>query len=239
MNLSDCIAAFSEAWTLLAAHPLRWLAVLTVFLVAVESLMFIPYVGFVIKLAVAGVVAPQLIAMFAAASTGQAPGPSGLLGALSLPWETVLVLVAAALIPFAAGIGFLYAKGGPQATEFFFGNVFKSKPPTAELFAQFKYVMVLIAVPFTFLAGAVVIKGLVGFAALTAAISSLLANWLPAVLLAALAFALEWSSARLPDLLPKPAAAALGLVLLFAYLALYSALTYTASAKVFAGDGAA
>jgi len=49
-----------------------------------------------------------------------------------------------------------------------------------------------------------------------------------------LALAFEWSSAQLPAVMPKGAAALVGGALLVAYLAWTFALTYTVSAKVFA-----
>lgn len=204
------------------------------FLVVVESLMFIPFVGFVVKLAVAGIVIAQVIAIFAAAAAGQEPGPAAMLSAFSLPLSTQLVLAGAALLPFAVGTLFLYIRGGPKAVEFFYGNIFKTKPPAAALFEQFKYLMQAVSLPFTFLAGAVVIKGLSGFAAVWAALAAAANNWLPVLLLGLLAIAFEWSSAKLSTLLPKGAAAVLGGVLLVAYLAGTFALTYTVSAKVFA-----
>lgn len=226
------MSAANEALSLLARNPWRWLAVVLVFLVVVESLMFIPYVGFVVKLAVAGVVVAQVIAMFGAAAAGQSPSPLGLLSAFSLPAGAQLVLVLAALLPFAAGILFLYLKGGPQAIEFFFGNIFKTKPPSAAEFEQSKYVMLVVALPLTLLAGAVVIKGLTGLAAVTAALEAAAANWLPVVLIGVMTFASEWASAHLPAM-PKPAAAVVGGVLLVAYLAWAFAITYTVSARVF------
>ena len=234
MNLPEFLSAASAAWSLLATDPWRWLLVVLVFLVAVESLMFIPYVGFVVKLSVAGIVVAQVIAIFAAAATGQSPSPTGMLSAFSLPVSSQFALASAALLPFAAGILFLYIKGGPPAIEFFFSNMFKTKPPSPEQFEQFKYVMQAVALPFTFLAGAVVIKGLSGFAAISAALSAVVTNWLPVLLLGLLAVAFEWTSAHLPSLMPKGAAALLGGVLLVAYLAWSFALTYTVSAKVFA-----
>jgi hypothetical protein len=233
VNLSEFLTAASDAWSLLASYPFRWLAIVVVFLVAVESLMFIPYVGFLVKLAVAGIVVPQVVAIFAGAAQGQAPNLISMLGAFSLPPSTQAVLVGAALFPFALGILFLYAKGGTQAIEFFFGNILKTKPPSAALFEQFKYVMQLMALPFTLLAGAVVVKGLVGLAALSAALSAAIANWLPVLLLAILALAFEWSSAQLPSVLPKPMAVAIGGLLLVVFLAWSFAITYTVSAKVF------
>ena len=233
MNLSEFLSSASDAWALLASYPFRWLAVVVVFLVAVEGLMFIPYVGFLVKLAVAGIVVPQIVAIFAEAAHGQSPSPVGMLGAFSFPPSTQAVLVGAALFPFAIGVLFLYAKGGTQAIEFFFGNILKSKPPSAELFEQFKYVMQLMALPFTLLAGAVVVKGSVGLAALSAALSAAVANWLPVLLLALIALTFEWSSAQLPSVLPKPIAAAVGGVLLVLFLAWSFAITYTVSVKVF------
>jgi hypothetical protein len=237
VNLSEIFTAASEAWGLLASYPFRWLAVVLVFLVAVESLMLIPYVGFVVKLALAGIVVPQVIAIFAAAAQGKAPNPLGMLGAFSLPLSTQAVLVCASLLPFFLGIGFLYFKGGSQAIEFFFGNIFKARPPSAALFGQFKYVMQLTAIPLTLLAGAVAVKGLVGVSALSSALSAAIENWLPVLLLALLAVAFEWSSAQLPSVLPKPIAAAVGGVLLVVFLAWSFALTYTVSAKIFGPPG--
>lgn len=233
MNLSEFLRAAAEAWALLAVYPFRWVAVVIVFLVLVESLMLIPYVGFVVKLAVAGIVVPQVVYLFAEASRGQAPSPLGLMGAFSISPSTMVVLVGASILPFAVGILFLYFKGGAPAIEFFFGNMFKAKPPAAAQFAQFKYVMQVMAIPFTLLAGAVAVKGLAGGSALAAALSSAVTNWLPVALLALLALAFEWSSALLPSVMPKPAAALVGIVLLLGYLAWSFAVTYTVSAKVF------
>lgn len=239
MNLGALLAAHADAWALLAAHPWRWLAVVVVFLVAVESLMLIPVVGFVLKLAVAGLVVPQIVAMFGAAALhGEAPGVPDLLGAFSWPGSTMAVLVAAAWVPFALGIAFLVAKGGRPAAAFFFGNVFTTPPPPAALFTQFKTVMQLAAVPFTLLAGAVVVQGLTGFAALQAGWAVAWANPLPVLLLAALGLALEWVLSALSAVLPKPVAAVLGIGLLVAGLLWTLALTYTVSARVFAGGAA-
>lgn len=119
MNLTEFAGAAVEAWTLLAAYPIRWIAVMVAFLILVEGLMFVPYVGFVIKLSAVGIVTPQLITMFAAAANRQAPSPLDLFDAFSLPWITLIVLACAALVPFVAAILFLYTKGGPQAIRYF------------------------------------------------------------------------------------------------------------------------
>ena len=232
MNLLEFWSAACDAWSLLAAFPLHWLAVILVILIAVESLMFVPVVGFVIKLAVAGVVVAQVIAMFGLAAAGQSPSPLGLISGFSLPLGAQVALALAALLPFFAGMLFLYFKAGPQTVKFFFGNLFKIKPPSPEQFVQLKYVMHLAALPLTFLAGAVVIKGLSGFAAVSSAIVAAVNNWLPIFLLFLLALAFEWLSEKLPTFLPRSAAAAVGGILLVAYLAWSLALTYTVSARV-------
>ena len=233
MDFFDFLSSASSAWALLSAYPLRWALIVVVFLVAVESLTFIPYAGFVIKLAVAGVVVPHVIALFSQAAAGQPPSPVRLLEAFAYPPSTLAVFVGASLLPFAVGIAFLYVKGGRQAIEFFFGNMLRTKPPPKALFERFKYVTQVVALPFTFLAGAAVIKGLSGLAALSAALSAAVLNWLPILLLALLALAFEWSSAHLPSVLPKPAAVLVGIVLIVAYLAWSFAITYTISDKVF------
>ena len=238
MNLSEVLASASDAWALVAAHPMRWAAVLVIFLVAVESLTLVPYVGFVLKLSVAGIVVPQLIALFAEAAAGRPPSPTGLAGALSFSPSTMAVLVGAALLPFAAGILFLYAKDGLDGIQFFFGNMFRLKPPPAERMEQFKYVTTVVAIPFTLLAGAVVLQHLSGLAALTAALSAAVVHWLPVLVLSVLGLAFEWASVQLATSLPKPAAVVVGIGLLLAYLAFALAMTYTVSAKVYGLGGA-
>jgi hypothetical protein len=176
----------------------------------------------------------QVIAVFGAAAGGQAPSPLDLLSAFSRPVSAQLVLAGAALLPFAVGVLFLYLKAGPASIEFFFGNLLKTKPPALADFAQFKYVMQLATLPLTLLAGAVVIKGLSGMDAVSTALAAALANWLPVLLLGVFAFAFEWASAALPSLMPKPAAALVGGVLLVVFLGWMSAIMYTISAKVFA-----
>ena len=235
MNLTQFVAAASEALVLIGEYPARWLGVTLLFLIAVEALMFIPYVGFVLKLAVAGVVSAQFVALFGAAAAGQPPSPLGLLGAFSLPAGSQAVLVAAALLPFAVAVLFLYWKVGPSVLQFFFGNIVKAESPPADAFAQSKYLMYLVALPFTLLAGAVVIKGLSGVAAVSAAVAAVVVNWLPVLLITLLAFAFEWLSVQLPSLLPKPVAVATSITLLVIYLVWSVAITYTVSARAFAG----
>jgi hypothetical protein len=233
MDIHQFLSASSGAVRLLAANPWHWLGIVLIFLIGVEALMFIPYVGFVLKLAVAGIVGAKILEMFASSSTGAKPNLTDLLTSFALPVETQVLLAFAAIIPFAIGMVFLYLKAGPSAIEFFFSNIFRVKPPPKEIFVQLKYVMLVASLPLTFLAGAVVLKGLSGFAAVTAALSAAIANWLPILLIGALAIAFEWVSIQLPSLVPKPVAAGIGGVLLICFLAWSLAAIYTLSAVAF------
>jgi hypothetical protein len=233
LGFSELLIAVSEAWALLAGHPLQWLAVVAVFLVVVESLMFIPYIGFVLKLGVAGVVVAQIVAMFAAAAGGQSPSPRDLLAAFDLPWPTQAALAGAVVLPFALATLYLYQRAGVPATRFFFGNIFKTQPPTKALFLEFKYAMQIFSLPFSLMAGTVVLKGLSGWVALSVAVSAAMANWVPVLVLGLFALAFEWVSMQLTSLLPKAAAASIGILLLVVFMAWSFAVMYTVSARVF------
>ncbi|MEY2688315.1 MAG: hypothetical protein RL375_2513 [Pseudomonadota bacterium] len=233
MSLAEFLSAASAAWALLAASPWRWLWVILVFLISVELLMFIPYVGFVTKMAVAGIVSAQVLALFAAAAAGQEPSPLALMASFSRPLSAQAALAFSALVPFLLAVLVLFLKEGAPAIQFFFGNVLKDKPPPIEVFVPFKYVMQVCALPLTLLAGAVVLQGLSGMAAIQSALTHALANWLPVLLLGLIGLAFEWASGQLPALLPKPAAAAVGGVLLILYLGWSFAALYTVSAQIF------
>jgi hypothetical protein len=234
LSFSEFLIAVSEAWALLAAHPLQWLAVVAVFLVVVESLMFIPYFGFVLKLSVAGVVVGQIVAMFsAAARVQQSPSPRDLIAAFDLPWPTQAPLAVAVVLPFILATLYLYQRAGVPATRFFFGNIFRTKPPTKALLLEFKYAMQIFALPFSLVAGAVMLKGLSGWVALSVAVSAALVNWVPVLVLGLLALAFEWISMQLTSVLPKAAAASIGILLMVAFMAWSFAVMYTVSARVF------
>lgn len=233
MSFPEFLIAVSEAWDLLATHPLQWLGVVTVFLLAVESLMFIPYIGFVLKLGVAGVVVAQIVAMFAASAGGQSPSAFDLLAAFNLPWPTQAALAGAVVLPFVLATLYLYQRAGIPATRFFFGNIFKTKPPTKALFLEFKYAMQVFSLPFSLVTGAVVLKDLSGWAALSVAVSAAMANWVPVLVLGLLALGFEWVSMQLTSLLPKAAAASVGILLLVLFMAWSFAVMYTVSARVF------
>jgi hypothetical protein len=101
------------------------------------------------------------------------------------------------------------------------------------LFLEFKYAMQIFALPFSLVAGAVVLKGLSGSAALLVAVSAAMANWVPVLVLGLLALTFEWVSMQLTSLLPKPVAASVGILLLVVFMAWSFAVTYTVSVRVF------
>lgn len=233
MTLPQFLSAISQALRLLISYPLRSLAVALTFLIAVEAFMFIPYLGFTFKIALSGVLGAQALAMFAAAAAGRGLSPVKFLSAFSFPIAAQAALVVGALIPFVAGMLFLYFKAGPTAVEFFFGNIFKTNPPNESMFTQMKYVMQLFALPFTFLAGAVVLKGVSGLTALSTAFAAAAKNWLPILFLGLINLVYEWASIQLPSFLSKPASAIVGGILLLLFIAWSFAVAYTVSAKVF------
>ncbi|NJN00570.1 MAG: hypothetical protein HC793_02835, partial [Aquincola sp.] len=128
---------------------------------------------------------------------------------------------------------FCYFTEGPRSVDFFFGSVFSDEPPAAAAFERAKYVMQLVALPLTLLAGAVVIGGLSGLAAVAAALRAGATHWRAVVVIGVMALAFEWASARLPMPAFKPAAVALTVVLLVMFLAWAFAFTYAVSARVF------
>ena len=231
MQLEAVLASTAQAWALLAAYPLSWLMVIVVFLVAVEALTFIPYIGFLLKLAVAGVVGAQLFSLFAGAASGSAPSPLSLLAAFGLPVAAQLTLAFAAALPLLAGLLYLYLTSGANSLRFFFGNIFKEKPPGPAAFVRFKYVMHLVALPLSLVVGAVMLTGASGIAAFAAAVSAAASNWLPVLSLGLLAVVFEGLSVALPKLLPKTMAIATGILLLVAFVAWSSAFVYAVSTQ--------
>ncbi len=84
LSLSEIGASAKEALSLLAAYPFRWLVLTVLFLIVVEGLMFIPYVGFIVKLSMAALLGTQIIVMFAAAANRRVPRFKILLGAFAI-----------------------------------------------------------------------------------------------------------------------------------------------------------
>jgi hypothetical protein len=233
MNLAQIWISAIEAANLLVAYPLSWFALVIVFLVVAEGVMFIPYVGFTIKLFLASILAAQVLALFADASAGQTPQITKLFDAFSLPASAQLALFAAALVPFLLGLLYLFAKGGTPAIGFFFGNVLKLKPPSPALFLRFKAVMHLAVLPFTFLGGAIVLKGLSGWVAVSTAISVAISNGWVLVVLLVFTLCFEGLMAAVPVTLSKAVGSPVVGVLLVIYVAWSFAFVYTLSAHAY------
>ncbi|WP_374673265.1 hypothetical protein [Ideonella sp.] len=198
MNLADIARLVAEAAQLLAAHPLHWAVVVALFLVTVEALMFLPWVGFVLKLTVSSLLACQMVALWLAAAGGLAPAPQALFQGLGRPWSALWALWGAALIPFLAGMAFLAASRDRAHLRFFFGRVLRDPAPPAGTFFRLKLVMQLCALPFTFVAGAVLLAGLGGTAAWTRSAQLAAVHPLPLALLLAFGLCQEWAAMRLP-----------------------------------------
>ncbi|WP_431258389.1 hypothetical protein ACQ86G_28400 [Roseateles chitinivorans] len=225
------MSAAMEAWALLGAYPLRWLAIALVFLVVVEATMFIPRVGFTLKLALASVFGAQIVALFHGAAQGAVPSVFDLWRGLALPADGLAVLVVGTLIPFAAGLIYLRVVNGPASLRFFFGSVVRDKPPKEREFVRFKYVMQLASLPFTWLAGTVVLLGLGGVPAMSTALAAARFSWEGVVLLGVMGIVFEWAAVALPRRLPRVAGIALVSVMLVGYLLWSFALLYTLSVK--------
>ena len=235
MTLVQCLQAAIDAAALLGAHPFHWLAVVLTFLVAVEALMLIPRVGFVLKIGVAGIATAGVMSLFAGAAAGTPPSALGWLAAFTRPVGQQAVLALAGLLPFAVGLAYLRGALGPEGTRFFFGRIGRDAPPPKPAFLRFKFVMQAASLPLTWITGAVVLKGLSGLSALSAALGALVPHALALGLVGVMAMAFEALAAQPPAWLPKPVALAGSLVAVVLFLGWSFALLYTLSARVFVG----
>lgn len=231
MNLTEIALSASQAIALLAAFPFTWLLLVVVFLVLVEGLMFIPYVGFIAKICIASLVAAQVLVLFAAASAGEPPQLGRLVEVFWLPLSAQVALVACALLPFLAGLVYLSARGGVESIAFFFGNILDTRPPAPRLFFVFKSVMYVAALPFTFVAAAVTLQGLSGWEAVAQGVLAAAANWPALLVLLAISFVFEWSSVKLALLSPRSIGVALTGIMLVAFLAWSFSFVYALSVR--------
>jgi hypothetical protein len=233
LSIAEILAAAREALALLAAFPLRWTAAIIIFLLAVESLMFIPHVGFLVKLYVAGVAGAQFLVMFAMAQSREAPRLRVLAWGFSRPLSAQLVLASCSLIPFFAGLLYLACEGGTDNLAYFFGSILSDKAPAQDVFFRFKLVINLAGMPLSFVAPAVVLAGLSGWAALSRGVVASLANWKILAVDFASSIAYEWSSAQVTAAMPDLAGIAIGILLLIAFVAWSVAFGYALSVRVY------
>jgi hypothetical protein len=235
LTLAEFKAALRHSVALLSARPLKWLAITVVFLIAVESLMFIPFIGFLVKLSVAGLLVAQWMRMFVDVDAGHAPRLRTFVDALALPWSAQWILVVAAITPFLIGIVFLAATGGGwQGAAFFFGHMAKEAAPDAGRFFVFKFVMALVSTLFAFVAGAVVLRGMAGIPALTLALRAAAQNWRVMLFFLATGTAFEGLQATLSALPIPLVAIAIALATLPVYLAWTIAFSYALSVRALA-----
>jgi hypothetical protein len=228
MAALDLLRAAAEALSLLAAAPWALLLASAVFLLLAEGLMFIPRIGFILKLCAGSLLAAQMLVLFKVAGLGEPPQLRTLFEAVYLPLDSMLVLSLCGLLPFGAGLAVLAARRR-EAVGYFFGNILKQKPPAPADFMAFKLAMHLVAAPFTFVAAAMVLKGYRGWNALEQGLVAALLYWQAPLVLMLLSMAFDWLISRLP----RRAGPVLSLPLLLAYVLLLFAFTYTLSVKAF------
>jgi hypothetical protein len=228
MAALDLLRAAAEALSLLAAAPWALLLASAVFLLLAEGLMFVPRIGFILKLCIGSLLAAQMLVLFKVAALGEPPQLRTLFEAVYLPLDSMLVLCLCGLLPFGAGLAALAVRR-KEALEYFFGNILKQKRPAPADFMVFKLATHLIAAPFTFVAAAMVLKGYRGWNALEQGLVAALLYWQAPLVLMLLSMTFDWLMSRLP----RRAGAVLSLPLLLVYVLLQFAFTYTLSVKAF------
>jgi hypothetical protein len=233
LSASEILASASHANRLLARYPFRWLAVTLLFLASVESVMLIPYVGFVLKAAVSGIVLAQVLVLYAAADAGRPPRVLDFWRGFQLPLASQLVLALTAMLPLAAGILFLVLVGEWHAARaVFFGHVLSAPQLDPDLFLAFKGVMYVTGIPLTFVSAAVAIAHLAGARAAAAGFSAARKNVrvLGVMLALSLAFELAIKALATPG---SPAGAIVFLLMLIAFLTWNFAFEFAVATRVF------
>lgn len=233
MSALDIFRSAAEAFGLLAAFPLRLLLATIVFIMVSEALMLIPRVGFVLKFCVASLLAAQMLVVLRVAAMGEVPKLRILAEAVYLPPSSMLVLFGCALLPFFIGLSYFALTRRADGFRFFFGNVFRNKPPEAKHFLVFKIIMLVMAVPFTYVAPAMVLKGQIGGNALEQGLVAGLLYWPSLLAIMLLSAAFEFMMGRLPAVLPRKVAATLSIPLLVLFMDFLFAFTYTLSIRAF------
>lgn len=234
MNLSDVVWALGQALRLLAAAPLGWLGLVLAYLLVVESLMFVPRVGFVLKLWAASLGQAPVLAIAALLAAGPPASAQALWvaggAALAQPLASQAALALGPLLAFAAGLVLLWRRAGAAPLRFFFGNVLRDAPPARHDFLAFKLLMHAAGLPFVFVPAAVVLAGQPGWDGLLHGLALARAHpWALAALgLAGVMF--ERLSARLATRLPKPWRGLVLAPLLLGFVGLSFAWLYVLSA---------
>ncbi len=230
MTKAEYAAAFGRSFSLLAAYPLRWLIATVVFLVVVEATSAIPYVGFVVKLSLAGVFARQWMRMFADADAGRPPRLRTFLGAFRQPVSELWPLIFGAVAPFVVGIALLAATGdGWSSIRFFFGHLGETPPPDVAHWLVLKAALYVVGAFLWSIAPVVAFGRGRGASAIGIALTTALRNPAATVTLFVGAVVLEVASLGL-SLLPKAITIVTGLALLVVFFAWLMAATYAFAA---------
>jgi hypothetical protein len=226
MSITELFTSARDALHLILSFPGHWLMFIAAFVVIAEVLMFIPYVGFTLKMAVVSLIGAHSFVLFHEAASDLTPDLTAMFGAFSLPPMAQASIVLSGLIPFLIGVFYLQVTGGWSATKFFFGNILKDKPPEAKHFEHFKYVMQLSAIPFTFVTPLVVLGGIHDSTALSRGVLLGLHHWPVLLLLLGTSLLSEWANARTTGI-PMKFAIPLLSVSLIAFIAWMFAFSYT------------
>jgi hypothetical protein len=233
LDVRDILASASHANRLLARHPVRWPAIALLFLVIVQGLMFVPYGGFLLKLAAAGLLGTQVLRMVAASERGIAPGPLDMFQAFRLPLSSQLPILLASLLGFAVGILFLVLCGqGDAARALFFGRVLTAPRLDPALFLAFKCVMIATDLPLAFIAPAVALAAVTGLRAVTVGLSAARGNLVVLAVSVVLSVAFELAMASLPNVAP-PVGSIMSLVLVFAYVTWLFTFSFALAVRIF------
>jgi hypothetical protein len=232
MSIPEILTAAGNALDLILSFPGHWLLFIVAFVVIAEALMFVPYVGFTLKMIVATLIGAHSYVLFQDAAAGVRPDLAGIFGAFSLPLMAQTSIVLSGIIPFFIGVLYLQLTGGWPATRFFFGNILKEKPPEASQFERFKYVMQFSAIPFTFVAPLVVLGGVHDSTALVRGVLLGLHHWPILLLLLGISLFAEWGNARMTSGLPKKYALPILGVSMVAFIAWGFSFGYTLYAAI-------
>ena len=223
--------ASRHAFALLKARPLRWLAWTLCTLVVVESLTFVPYVGFLLKLGLASLLFGQWMLAFADVDVGRAPDPRILLRAFAQPFAVQWAVIVAGVAPFVVSVGVLATVADGWTTMgFFFGHMTRGAAPGPVATFGFKVLMAALGAMLVFVPGFAVLTGVGGVAAIGAALRAVAINRRPVLLLFGVTVALEAAQIALTSA-PLPVALTVSIVLLLAYLPWSIAIAYAGSIR--------
>lgn len=235
IRLSELGDSLGHAGRLYLRHLWRWLVTTILMAVTIELFMLVPQVGLAFKIAASGILGAQIMAMFQAADHGEKPRPWRVWSAFAKPVGTTATLVAGVWLPLSTALAWTFFQDGPQTVATVLSNPGKLTP---EAQLHFKMVLFVAAMPVTFVAAAVVIGRLRGFAALAGAVSAALRNPLPVLLLSGGTIGMEALMERLFHAIPGAVGIALGTLCTLLLVTAMAAWSYALGARIFAASEA-